>query len=231
MPLREFESRESLAQALAQVLVADLQGRGAALLRVSGGSTPRPLFRALAEFAHFDWSKVWIGLVDERWVGVEDAASNEAFVKRELMPQASPVAAARFVGLARPDQSLDCAASVWSEMIDAGVPSIADALVLGMGADGHFASLFPGMPGLAQSLKLDAQPGTVPALAPSEPRQRISLNLAAIAASKQLYLHITGADKRALFDRARSGDAEVADLPIATLVAKLGERLIVYWAP
>jgi 6-phosphogluconolactonase len=228
--VNEYESREALAEALADALLEDLQASSEPLLRVSGGSTPLPLFQALARRER-DWSKTWVGLVDERWVAADDPASNEGFVKREFLVEGSPAASARFVGLAQADRPVDAAGEAWAAMVDAGVPPSADALVLGMGGDGHFASLFPGMPNLELGLELEAEAGTLRAEAPSEPKERVSLNLAAIASSKKLYLHITGAEKRALFDKAVAGDAEVADLPISALVAKLGPRLTVYWAP
>lgn len=236
MEVIEFESREALADALAQAVSSDLRDALSvsdqtwALLRVSGGSTPLPFFRALSAQV-LDWHRVQLGLVDDRWVDAEHDASNEAFVRRELMAETSLAAKARFVGLADATQSVEVADARWAKMGAEGVADSADALILGMGGDGHFASLFPGMPGLEAALDLRDAPGTLSALAPSEPRERVSLNFAAIAGSKALYLHITGAEKRGLFDRALSGDSDVASLPISHLLAQLGSRLRVYWAP
>lgn len=234
MKIETFESRDALADALAQRVVDLLRARvedgTSPLLRVSGGSTPLPLFRALAR-AELDWSRVRVGLVDERWVPTDDPASNERFVRGELLAPGTPGAEAHFVGLADAARPVDTAPTRWAEQLEAGLPDRSEVLILGMGGDGHFASLFPGMPGLEAAFDLAAAPGTLSALAPSEPRARVSLNLSAIAAAEHLFLHITGSDKRELLDRALAGDPEVASLPIATLVAQLGAHVTVYWAP
>ena len=109
------------------------------------------------------------------------------------------------------------------------MPQPFDAVVLGMGEDGHFASLFPGSPGLADALDVAAPPACVPMQAPSAPVQRLSLNLAALRATRRLMLFVTGTAKRELLQAAAAG-ADPLRLPVAALLQQWPE-VEVFWAP
>src|SRR5690606_32253052 len=143
-----------------------------------------PFFHALNRL-RLDWSRVHVTLTDERWVVESDAASNARLVRAELLQQQAQVA--QFTPLFSGGASAQADAATASARLSA-MPRPFDAVVLGMGEDGHFASLFPESPGLAEALDLDAPPACVPMQAPSVPAQRLSWNLAALRATRRLML-------------------------------------------
>ncbi|MEO6081037.1 MAG: 6-phosphogluconolactonase [Steroidobacteraceae bacterium] len=229
MILQRFASAEEAALALSEqvesALRNGLEQRGAASLAVAGGRTPQPLFRALRE-AHLDWSQVGVTLTDERWVSESHAGSNAALVRRELLT--ARAAAARFYPLYDGSAATDgAAAAVWKSLASLAQPF--DAVVLGMGDDGHFASLFPDSPGLAAALNPAAPPACVAMLAPTEPTSRISLNLAALLQARRLFLFITGTHKRDLLLAASRSAGTM--LPVAALLVQRVPMPEVYWAP
>ncbi len=159
MILQRFPNTGQAAQALAEQVVLALRNglalRDAASLAVPGGRTPQPLFHALRD-AELDWSRVGITLTDERWVPEDHAASNAALVRRELL--AGKAAPARFFPLYNATASAgEAVGAVWGSL--ASLPRPFDAVVLGMGDDGHFASLFPRDPGLAAALDHNCSAG------------------------------------------------------------------------
>lgn len=194
----QAELNVRLAQDIAQRLAVAIQARGFAVLSVSGGKSPVALFEAL-RVIDIDWSRVRVTLVDERCVPCIHPDSNALLVQTHLLqdlaakaqlvvmvtsttePLDSPLAQAKVAGLA-----LSAAGS-------------ADVLVLGMGTDGHTASLFPEAPNLADALDMRNTHSCVaielanpPA---SAPYARITQTLAQILSSRHIVLPLTGADK------------------------------------
>ena len=140
---RNFESREIMAERLAEAVADRLRqsigSRGRACLSVGGGRFPKPFFRALS-VKPLSWEKVTVVLGDERWVEPTDEASNEKLVRENLL--VGEAASAQFIGLktdhAEPEKGL-----YQIEKRLADLPELIDVTVLGMGEDGHTASLFP----------------------------------------------------------------------------------------
>jgi len=207
-------------------LRAALTTRASASLVVSGGKSPVAFFQCLAR-AKLDWRHIWITLADERWVDRQSPDSNERTVREHLMQ--GDAAQANFVslktGALSPELALEDRTAVLAAM-----PRPFDAVVLGMGEDGHTASLFPGAENLGEALNLAAPAAPVAITPPVAPHRRISLNLSAILGARFIALPIQGAAKRAVFERAAQG-ASAHDLPIAAVLTHAPVPVDVYWAP
>jgi len=210
----------ALAADLAAQLAAALAARGRASLVLSGGRTPLPVFERLRHAA-LDWSRVTVTLTDERWVDPADAASNEGLVRRALLQ--GPAAAACFLPLKMPAKTpAEGAAAAWLQL--AVIPRPFDVVVLGMGEDGHTASLFPQSPGIEAALDPAAAPACVVMTAPVAPLTRLSLNLAALAQARQHIVHFTGDVKWQVW-QASDG------LPIGLTLRRAASQPRLYWCP
>jgi 6-phosphogluconolactonase len=222
-----FSSGDSLARNLANDVAAALRRRlaatGAAGLVVSGGRTPADFLRELAS-RELDWSKVFVTLADERRVPADDPASNMRVVRAAFA--GTPASHATFVDI---EATATDAAARWSEAL-APIPRPFAAVVLGMGDDGHFASLFPGMPGLAAALNLSQAAQVVEGVAPVEPRARLSLTLPTLLDTDLLVLHVTGDSKLATLQRA-SCPGSAIEMPVRALLEQRRVPLEIYHAP
>jgi 6-phosphogluconolactonase len=227
---RHHRDTAALMDALAAAIVARLgdalaAGRDASLL-VPGGRTPVPLFERLAH-TPLDWRRVRIALTDERWVATDDPASNERLVREHLLVDRA--AAATFTGLK--NGAADAARGAGPSFAAlTALPRPFDVVVLGMGDDGHFASLFPHSPGLAAALDAAAPPGCVAMHAGVAPRERLSLNLGALLDARWLCLAIVGASKLAVLERARAPGTAL-ELPVRALLTQTRAPLAIHWAP
>ena len=215
-----------LAAGIAADLAAAIAARGLASLVVSGGRSPVKLFEHLRTLA-IDWSRVCVALADERWVDPSDPASNERLVRDVLLKDAA--AAARFTGLkngcATPDLGAGMAWSTFS-----GVPRPFDVLILGMGDDGHTASLFPGSPNLELALDEAAAAGCIGMRSPTKPEARLSLNLAALLDSRRIVILITGESKWRTYIAALQSGA-VERMPVRAVLRQQHAPVEVTWSP
>lgn len=225
-----FTDSTQLVTALTQAIVTDLQQaldqRKEATLLVSGGRTPTALFQKLSQ-QPLPWSRITIGLTDDRWVAETHPDSNAGLVRRELLCAAA--AAARFVPL------VTAAADPWlghaeSERLFAQLHRPFDAVILGMGTDGHTASLFPGSPQLHTGLH-EQHSATFAAMPPvGVDHPRVSLTLATLLDSRQLYLHIEGEQKWQRYLQARQ-PGPVEECPVRALLEQERVALDLYWSP
>ncbi|MES1938110.1 6-phosphogluconolactonase [Salinisphaera hydrothermalis] len=207
--LIEYSSRSEAARQLAASIAERLRGaigeRGEASLVVSGGSSPKELFEYLAG-QELDWSRVTVVPSDERWVPVDDPQSNERLVRETLL--VGPAARARFVGLYREtDEPAEAVESVAKALVD--VPRPLDVVLLGMGDDGHTASLFPHAPDIQDCLD-ERGPCVAPTVGPPA---RLSLTLAYLTDARSIDILIFGTEKRRVFERAQAV-GPVAELPV-----------------
>lgn len=225
-----FPDATALAHALAGEVKVDLDEaitvRGVASLVVSGGTTPRRLFGVLSE-EQLQWQKVWITLADERWVDIGDVASNERLVREHLLINAA--AAAHFVGLKNPAPTPEAGAD-WASRALTRVPHPYDVIMLGMGQDGHTASLFPGSLALSRALDATTPAGCVAVNALTAPHARVSLNLAALLDSRRIVLHIEGDAKWQVYQRARAPGSP-AEMPVRAILQQKEVPVDVYWCP
>jgi len=214
---------------IAAALERALAAQGRARLLLSGGSTPVPVYRALAA-AGLDWERIDIGLVDERDVTADDEGSNARLVRTSLVAALNEAGiAARFHALRERAATLDDA--VAAANIDADVDPAAAVVVLGMGDDGHTASLFPGSRDLERVLAdplpyavLDAD-GCAGA---GRHRHRLTLTRRGLDAAAARILLLRGAAKRAVFDAARAAGPR-EQLPIRFAIDAPGPPLDVLW--
>lgn len=211
-----------LAKDVAARLGAAIAAKGQATLVVSGGRSPVTFFQALIQ-QPVDWSKVLVTLADERWVPVEHADSNAGLLKQHLLT--GKAAKARFLNLYRSAASLE-AAALEADQALAELPGI-DVLVLGMGDDGHTASLFPNSPNLSEGLDPHSKRRCLPMLAPTVPHQRLSMTRALLASASFTALSVQGPGKLATLRAALDG-ADPAEMPIR---AFLHAPLDIYWCP
>jgi 6-phosphogluconolactonase len=160
-------------------------------------------------------------------VSPEDASSNEHLVRGVLLKDRA--AAARFLGLKNGAPTPDLGAvSAWETF--ARVPRPFDAVVLGMGDDGHTASLFPRSPNLPSALNRSAVAGCVGMWAPVAPQPRLSLNLSALLGSRRIVLLISGEEKWRTYSAAR-GDGPVEDMPVRAVLRQSDTPVDVMWSP
>jgi 6-phosphogluconolactonase len=208
---------DACAARLTQALASAVAETGQAVFAGAGGSTPSPIYRLLAA-ANLDWSKVAVTLVDERYVPESSPDSNAALMKRTLLT--GPAAAARFIPLYTPEVTVDRAAIIAAHALAAEGGRL-DAVLLGMGEDGHICSMFPDSPTLKTLLTPTLPPtvlgvphgrdGAAPSL------ERLSINLPYLMQSRRVVLALTGKQKRAVFEREAAGDPRTQ--PIAALIA------------
>jgi len=219
-----YASPAALAQALAAQISAELQqaiaARGKALLVISGGTTPRRLLETLSQ-ASLDWPAVTVTLADERWVPDSDPRSNAALAAQTLLRNAA--VAARFLPMFRADLDITAAAREFSNALYTCCLPI-DVLLLGMGNDGHTASLFPQGDLLSRAMAPDCNDIALPMHAPGAPEPRITLTLPTLASARHTHLHIEGQGKQQMLRHALAS----RDLPIARVLAAAGARADVH---
>ena len=233
--LLEFETREEAsafaAEHLGKALDAGLAARSAASLLASGGSTPAETYGRLAGQPR-DWTRVTVGLVDERWVEPGDPRSNEGLLRRTLVT--GPAAEARLHPMKSESATPEDAATA----VDARYREIfsepPDAALLGMGGDGHTASWFPGARGLDEALDPDSSRHVVAIDAQGAPvagdcPARMTLTLAAVRRARAILLLLFGGDKRDVLERAMRGPDP--ELPVSALLPFGRETLTIAWAP
>jgi 6-phosphogluconolactonase len=224
----EFTSRKELAEELASVVAdvlrAAIEKRGNALLAVSGGNTPGMFFRELSR-QELDWDNVTVTLVDERFVPEDSSRSNARLVRENLLQ--GKAAAARFAGLFSDASTVEDAAGKASERLR-NLPLPLDAVILGMGTDGHTSSFFPDAGNLESLLDLSSEAIVAPVRAASGGESRLTLTLARILEAGFVALHIEGAEKRSVLETALETEAH---LPVGAVLERAPQPVRVFWAP
>ncbi|MBO9490625.1 6-phosphogluconolactonase [Endozoicomonas sp. G2_1] len=225
--LNEFDSRteidQRLAAEVAETLSKAISEKGRASIAVSGGSTPKGFFQALSNY-DLAWHKITVTLADERWVEFADQASNTRLVHEALLQNNAQ--AAQFFQLKRDgeltEQTLE---SIHREAVESLLPF--DVLILGMGEDGHTASLFPCSTEIEQGLSttaavLKVEPTTAP-------HQRISFSFDALQQAGKTVLHICGDSKKTVLEQAIA-NRDNKKMPISAFLHHPSNELDIYWA-
>lgn len=211
---RRFADRERLALHLASDVASALRravdGKGCAVIAVSGGTTPVLFFEKLSRF-DLPWDRVVITLVDERQVPERSDRSNARLVRQHLLQDKA--AAARFVPLFANPAASD-------------LPPF-DVVVLGMGNDGHTASFFPGGDRLAEALSLDGAASIVEINSPGAGEPRLTFTLPRLLAASSIMLHIEGPEKHATLEKARQA-GPVENMPVRAVLESQAP-VTIYW--
>ncbi|MEQ7874447.1 6-phosphogluconolactonase [Sphingomonas sp. ASV193] len=226
----DYDSAEEMAEAVAGdvgfIIESAVEARGEALLALAGGSTPGPIYRKLAE-AKLPWKRVTIIPGDERLVPLQDKLSNaralaETFLKSgaRVVPVTGDIADYRLAG-----NSAD------ARLQDLKWPP--DLVWLGMGGDGHTASIFPG-PDYEDALnapKARRMVGVMPdPLPPEAPMARVTLTRAAILSARTLMIVLTGEAKKQLLEGAIA-DGQSSRYPIGRVLAEAEQPIDIHWCP
>ncbi len=229
----KFDDRESMMDAVYQIIVTDLeqalQQRASATLLLSGGSTPAPLYRRLSR-AELDWAKIDVALVDERWVDSDDASSNERLVRETLLSGAA--AAARFTGM-KNSHPTPLSGEAECNLRYAKLKTPFDLCLLGMGPDGHTASLFPDAAGLDDALNKKLLCAAIRARrseVTGDNLERMTMTPWGLRQSRRLILLISGEEKWRVYEQARQSGAS-AQLPVSQIIDQSAAPLDVYWCP
>lgn len=220
------QMQAALCNELADIIRRSLVAHSSVVLALAGGSTPLPIYAALAK-KPFAWHSVTAISTDERWVPADHSASNARALKRafsgcdinikSLVPESALPASS--------------ACTDYADALLANVPQNFDATLLGMGEDGHFASLFPNAPMYLfdATQTVDSICLTPDPLPPEAPFARVSLSMSRILRSDCLYLCITGERKLALLTELRADKLPIDHLMAACLAGN--RTLFVFWSP
>lgn len=224
----KFDSREAASIAAVDRAVAALErrldGEGRASIVVSGGSTPVDFLSDLSTRS-LDWANVHVLPSDERWVGTDHDDSNESMIRRTLLH--GPAADAVLHGLYSADMTVDERCEDVGKSFKTLPFPFAFAL-LGMGADGHFASLFPDADNLAAGLDPENMSLCIPVRTAASPHARISLTLSALARSDEIVLLIFGEEKWRTLEQAK---ADGESFPVSRLLRQKRAPVSIFWAP
>ncbi len=221
--LRIVESAEDLARQSAEQIASRidlaLAERDRAQIALAGGATPRATYLHLGA-THLPWERVDVLLGDERWVSADDAASNARMLRETLLAQ-GPAQSAAFhpvpTDRATPEASAEAYAQVLQELGGGPIPCL-DVILLGLGDDGHTASLFPGSGALAERVRSVA-------VGEGKGLPRITLTAPVLSAARQVIFLVSGAGKRQALERLLDPQEPVERTP-ARLVQPRGEVLI-----
>ncbi len=229
--VRIFQDVESLSRAAAQSLMdrinATALGGGRFYLALAGGNTPRVLYRVLAaDYRHeIPWEQVHVFWGDERYVPPDDTRSNY-HMARETLLNHIPVPAKNIHPMPTDYAEPEDAARAYERTLKnffTGLWPCFNVVLLGLGADGHTASLFPGSSALAEKERW-----VVAAKGLAEPRQRLTLTLPVLIHSDQIYFLVAGPDKAEALRRALADAPDSRNCPGAGV--RLGHASVVWWA-
>ena len=224
---RHFVEQKDLIDTLSLNIIKNLEKaileKGKASLIVSGGSTPKPLFEKLSSF-DIAWDKVKVALCDERWINLKQKDSNEKLVKDTLLTNFA--SKAEFISMYQENIDIEDAQDVCSNIYKMELFPF-DVLILGMGNDGHTASLFP------NNIKLKEAFETVERLCicmtPKDaPYERMSLTKKAILSADNIYLHFEGSEKQKIYKQVLDG-IDSFDMPIASILNAENKIIEVYY--
>lgn len=226
--------QESISEILEKLSTHIQAKEGTYCMALAGGSTPKKLYEAMSQQS-WPWERLQLTLTDERWVDEDDQQSNAAMVKKYLLKDRAQ--SAYFLPLKNSEANplegqQTCETNLVTQM-----PRL-NAVILGMGEDGHFASIFPEMDKLDSALDIEnsalcmaairAEKNALPAL------ERMTLTLPYLVSATDIYLLCTGDKKKAVLDAVMSKEGN--QYPLQSLANKCeghltDTQLHIYWSP
>jgi 6-phosphogluconolactonase len=230
---RFFDCQQALNSSLFRnteyQLQKSVEQNGVASLLVSGGSSPLQLYRQLSN-SQLPWHAIQVGMVDERWVDPKHSKSNQRFIENTLIQDKAKNV--RFVSMKTNNETaIESVTELhrqYEQLVNSGVT------ILGMGTDGHTASLFPKAKGLKNALETDTfYCGAISANQSEitgEQTERMTLTLKALMSSEIIYLIISGQEKLKTYRQALEG-TDVQEMPVRSILLQQEVPVVVYWAP
>lgn len=222
-----FSAKELLDDALsvqiANLLRSAIEGKNSATLILSGGNTPKGMLDKLSQI-NLPWEKVTVLLADERWVGPDHERSNEKMLRQCFLK--NNATKATLISLHISHVEANEAPPLFEEKLQF-LERSADVLVLGMGEDGHTASLFPCAKNIEQLLSDKNQLKTVMVAPLTAPDKRISLSFPILADAENIFVHFTGDLKKEIFQKIAAG---FQDAPLGRLLGATEANTRLYWA-
>jgi len=212
-----------LCQSIGEILTEAIRKRGRASMAVSGGSTPIKLFKEFSLLS-IDWTKIDLTLVDDRWVDPKNANSNELLVRTHLIKNKADKV--NFIPF-KNDSKTAQEGQIYSEKMLRKIRLPFDVIVLGMGTDGHTASLFPCSKELPDAMNLNNSNYLISISPKTAPYQRLSLTARVIFDSKNIFLHLNGSSKLHTLETAM----EYRDASKMPIYAFLVKGITIYWSP
>lgn len=217
-----LEASTAAAKRMAELVAKRLDNNGDASIVVSGGTSPRRCMAALAN-APLDWPRVQVLLSDERWVPAEHEDSNEKLVRETLL--VGPAAAAQFL----PVYAAGVSPEERCDELQNPLPVLPfSCSLIGIGTDGHFASLFPDAEQLQSGLDVESGRLYMPITTAASPHPRISMTLAAISRSDEVALLFFGDEKLDVYKQAK---VSTNGYPLSRLLRQKRAPVRLFWAP
>jgi 6-phosphogluconolactonase len=219
---KEFIDRSSAE--LEQAILDAIKERGRCVMGLSGGSTPRPIYEALGQLKAIEWHKVTVFLVDERYVPADDERSNQRLVRETLLKHA-PIPESRSIF---PDTSLplDECIEDYDFRIEQLMQEEIDIVILGLGEDGHIASLFPG----DIDVLLEKEKHVLHTVTDTfDVKDRITVTLPVLQAANRQFFFLKGQGKKSVFGKAMAENSDPVEYPPHALLETGRSVWITYW--
>ncbi len=218
------ESIQQLLPKLTALIEQTIEVKKCCALALAGGNTPKPLYKALSK-ERLAWEKISITLTDERWVAVDHEDSNENMIKHVLLNKLA--AKPSFIPLKNDAITAQAGAIEAGKLLAEEMPQL-DMVILGMGEDGHFASIFPGVSNLNALLSKETTSKCI-AVSPMGKQGRISLTYSYLLSAKTIFLVISGEKKKAIIHAILDSTESHQDYPIYKLLNQTVCPVHIYW--